>query len=431
MPSIQESPVQQQPATTFFFRSRCAAADETIGDQLGFEASLEPPVPFAAPQLYFMQPDELVLPSEYMSAAAAVADLDPSFLLKPAVAAAAAPRAGIWRPVWLVLERPILVVLQLMRRVLFPLKCWSPCLQQSPLLQLGHDDHQHLSISFFPSGGPSSPGSHSQIAAGILRSPPYPPRQPSPRRWQHHGPRPRRHHSLLRYRRRSPLQCPHHRPRPFRRRSPRPFRRCNPLQWPHHSARRCRHRTARLLFVWLATRRASACLGLCLVRTPLTSRARASRPREFWQSLRLREADAEARRRQCLHNLRICYVLPLRCRWALGRLGRSSRHCFTYVASPPPFPSSSLATRRAFVCLGLRLECALLISRLCLPPQQRSSWPVSSRDTRSTWPKLFELGPLYLSLGALGEYVRPSQSRDRSLHGYTWPRVLPAVLRRV
>ena len=73
------------PATTFFFRSRCAAADETIGDQLGFEASLEPPVPFASPQLYFKQPGELVLPSEYMSAAAAVADLDPSFLLKPAV----------------------------------------------------------------------------------------------------------------------------------------------------------------------------------------------------------------------------------------------------------------------------------------------------------------------------------------------------------
>ena len=78
VPSIQES-----PATTFFFRSRCA--DETIGDQLGFEASLEPPVPFAGPQLYFKQPGELVLPSEYMSAAAAVADLDPSFLLKPAV----------------------------------------------------------------------------------------------------------------------------------------------------------------------------------------------------------------------------------------------------------------------------------------------------------------------------------------------------------
>ena len=79
VPSIQESPVQQQPATTFFFRSRCA--DETIGDQLGFEASLEPPVPFAAPQLYFKQPGELVLPPEYMSAAAAVADLDPGFLL--------------------------------------------------------------------------------------------------------------------------------------------------------------------------------------------------------------------------------------------------------------------------------------------------------------------------------------------------------------
>ena len=168
VPSIQESPVQQQPATTFFFRSRCAAADETIGDQLGFEASLEPPVPFASPQLYFKQPGELVLPSEYMSAAAAVADLDPSFLLKPAVAAAAAPPAGIWRPVWLVLEQPILVVFQLMRRVLFPLKCWSPCLQQSPLLQIGHDDHQHLSISFFPSGGPSSPRSHSQIADGGL-----------------------------------------------------------------------------------------------------------------------------------------------------------------------------------------------------------------------------------------------------------------------
>ena len=107
VPSIQESPVQQQPATTFFFRSRCAAA-------------------------------------------------------------AAAPRAGIWRPVWLVLERPVIVALQLMRRVLFPLKCWSPCLQQTPLLQIGHDDHQHLSISFFPSGGPSSPRSHSQIADGGL-----------------------------------------------------------------------------------------------------------------------------------------------------------------------------------------------------------------------------------------------------------------------
>ena len=138
------------------------------------------------------------------------------------------------------------------------------------------------------------------MAAGILRSSPYPPRQPSPRCWQHHGPRPRRHHSLLRYRRRSPLQCPHHRPRPF------PC--CNPLQCPHHSARRCRHRTARLLFVWLATRRASACLGLCLVRTPLTSRARASRLREFWQTLRLREADAEARRRQCLHNLSLIHI---------------------------------------------------------------------------------------------------------------------------
>ena len=107
VPSIQESPVQQQPATTFFFRSRCAAA-------------------------------------------------------------AAAPRAGIWRPVWLILERPVLVSLQLMRRVLFPLKCWSPCLQQTPLLQIGHDDHQNLSISFFPSGGPSSPRSHSQIADGGL-----------------------------------------------------------------------------------------------------------------------------------------------------------------------------------------------------------------------------------------------------------------------
>ena len=95
VPSIQESPVQQQPATTFFFRSRCA--DETIGDQPGFEASLEPPVPFAAPQLYFKQPGELVLPSEYMSAAAAKANLDPGFLLGPAVAAAAPPPAGMRR----------------------------------------------------------------------------------------------------------------------------------------------------------------------------------------------------------------------------------------------------------------------------------------------------------------------------------------------
>ena len=181
------------------------------------------------------------------------------------------------------------------------------------------------------------------MAAGILRSSPYPPRQPSPRRWQHHGPRPRRHHSLLRYRRRSPLQCPHHRPRPFRRRSPRPFPCCNPLQCPHHSARRCRHRTARLLFVWLATRRASACLGLCLVRTPLTSRARASRLREFWQSLRLREADAEARRRQCLHNLRICYVLP---NVAVGhsislglRPSVSRSHLSLCASRPAPFAS--------------------------------------------------------------------------------------------
>ena len=178
------------------------------------------------------------------------------------------------------------------------------------------------------------------MAAWILRSSPY--RQLSPCRWQHHGPRPRR---LLRYRyrRRSPLQCPHHRPRPFRRRSPRPFPRCNPLQCPHHSARRCRHRTARLLFVWLATRRASACLGLCLVRTPLTSRARASRPREFWQSLRLREADAEARRRQCLHNLRICYVLPY---VAVGhsislglRPSVSRSHLSLCASRPAPFAS--------------------------------------------------------------------------------------------
>ena len=197
------------------------------------------------------------------------------------------------------------------------------------------------------------------MAAGILGSSPYPPRQPSPRRWQHHGPRPRR---LLRYRyrRRSPLQCPHHRPRPFRRRSPRPFRRCNPLQWPHHSARRCRHRTARLLFVWLATRRASACLGLCLVRTPLTSRARASRPREFWQSLRLREADAEARRRQCLHNLRICYVLPLRCRWALH-------------LSRPPSVRLSLAplTLRLSAC-AFRLTLNQVIERSPFPPDRAS-----------------------------------------------------------
>ena len=198
------------------------------------------------------------------------------------------------------------------------------------------------------------------MAAGILRSPPCPPRQLSPCRWQHHGPRPRRHHSLLRYRRRSPLQCPHHRPRPFRRRSPRPFPCCNPLQCPHHSARRCRHRTARLLFVWLATRRASACLGLCLVRTPLTSRARASRLREFWQSLRLREANAEARRRQCLHNLRICYVLPLRCRWALH-------------LSRPPSVRLSLAplTLRLSAC-AFRLTLNQVIERSPFPPDLAS-----------------------------------------------------------
>ena len=46
--------------------------------------------------------------------------------------------------------------------------------------------------------------------------------------------------------------------------------------------------------------------------------------------------------------------------------------------------------------------------------QKFISQSLPDRDARSTWPKLFELGPLYLSLGALGEYVRPSQSRDRT-----------------
>ena len=428
VPSIQESPVQQQPATTFFFRSRCA--DETIGDQLGFEASLEPPVPFASPQLYFKQPGELVLPSEYMSAAAAKANLDPGFfLLGPAVAAAAAPRAGIWRPVWLVLERPILVVLQLMRRVLFPLKCWSPCLQQSPLLQIGHDDHQHLSISFFPSGGPSSPRSHSQIADGGLdfafiplqtaqpvslatprpTSPtttplPLPTPQPTP------VPTP------------PPTSLPTPQPTslPMLQPTPVPTPQRTPLPTPHRTPLiRLARNKARIGLPWPlprshASHLTRSCLSpqriLAITPTPRSQRRSAPTPMPPQPS----------------HLLRASVTLPLGT-WEIGEKLKALLH----ICGFPPLPSSSLATRRAFVCLGLRLECALLISRLCLPPQQRSSWPVSSRDARSTWPKLFELGPLYLSLGALGEYVRPSQSRDRSLHGYTWPRVLPAVLRRV
>ena len=197
-----------------------------------------------------------------------------------------------------------------------------------------------------------------------MRSSPY--RQLSPRRWQRHGPSPRR---LLRYRygyrRRSPLQCP------------------------HHSARRCRHRTARLLFVWLATRRASACLGLCLVRTPLTSRARASRLREFWQSLRLREADAEARRRQCLHNLRICYVLPLRCRWALH-------------LSRPPSVRLSLAplTLRLSAC-AFRLTLNQVIERSPFPPDRASPHAAVAPSRLQAWRSL----DLYLRAGRIAVVV--------------------------